>query len=114
MTPQDHFLVVAPVAPGKEPALRALLHSMNAQPGVADPSNAVVPFAQFERLHFARMVLLDDALQADLRVHGVEPTHLPTCLAFIGDCDGPADDVLADLAQRAGPGLARVFAHCEG
>jgi len=114
MTPQDHFLVVAPVAAGKEPALRALLHSMNAEPGIADPSNSVVPFAQFERLHFARLMLLDDALQADLRVHGVEPVRLPTCLAFIGDCDGPADEVLVDLARRAGPGLTRVFAHCEG
>jgi len=114
MTPQDHFLVVAPVAAGKEPALRALLHSMNAEPGMADPRNAVVPFALFERLHFARLMLLDDALQADLRAHGVEPKRLPTCLAFLGDCDGPADEVLVDLAERAGPGLARIFAHCEG
>src|SRR5450755_2022963 len=114
MTPQDHFLVVAPVAAGKEPALRALLHSMNAEPGMADPGNTVVPFAQFERLHFARLMLLDDALQADLRAHGVEPQRLPTCLAFLGDCDGSADEVLADLAERAGPGLTRVFAHCEG
>ncbi|HEX7437009.1 MAG TPA: hypothetical protein VF308_09885 [Caldimonas sp.] len=114
MTPQDHFLVVAPVAAGKEPALRALLHSMNTEPGMADPRNGVVPFAQFDRLHFARLVLLDDALQADLRVHGVEPMRLPTCLVFLADCDGPADDVLADLAERARPGLARIFAHCEG
>jgi len=94
--------------------LRTLLHSMNAEPGMADPGNGVVPFAQFDRLHFARLALLDDALQADLRAHGVEPKRLPTCLVFIGDCDGPADDVLADLAQRAGPGLARIFGHCEG
>jgi len=114
MTPQDHFLVVAPVAAGKEPALRALLQSMNAEPGMADPRNGIVPFALFERLHFARLMLLDDALQADLRAHGVEPKRLPTCLAFLGDCDGPADEVLADLAERAGPGLARIFAHCEG
>ena len=107
-------MVVAPVAAGQEPALRALLHSMNAEPGMADPRNGVVAFAQFDRLHFARLALLDDALQADLRVHGVEPKRLATCLAFIGDCDGPADEVLADLAQRAGPGLARIFAHCEG
>jgi hypothetical protein len=90
------------------------LHSMNAEPGMADPRNSVVPFALFDRLHFARLVLLDDALQADLRVHGVEPTPLPTCLVFLGDCDGSADDVLADLAERARPGLARIFAHCEG
>jgi hypothetical protein len=114
MTPQDHFLVVAPVAAGREAGLRALLHSMNAEPGMADPSNGVVPFGQFDKLHFARLALLDDALQADLRVHGVEPRRLSTCLVFIGDCDGPADEVLADLVDRARPGLARIFAHCEG
>jgi hypothetical protein len=114
MTPQDHFLVVAPIATGKEAGLRALLNSMNAEPGMADPRNDIVPFAQFDRLHFARLALLDDALQADLRAHGGEPKRLPTCLVFIGDCDGAADDVLVDLARRAAPGLARIFAHCQG
>jgi hypothetical protein len=114
MTPQDHFLVVAPIRAGQEPPLRALLHSMNAEPGIADPGNVIVPFARFERLHFARLMLLDDALQADLRIHDIEPQRLPTCLAFLGDCDGPAETMLADLAERAGPGLARVFGHCEG
>jgi hypothetical protein len=114
MTPQDHFMVVAPVAAGREAALRSLLASMNAEPGMADADNALVPFRAFERLHFARLVVLDDALQVDLEAHGVRPPHLPTYLAFIGDCDGPADEVLADLAQRAAPGLASIFAHCEG
>jgi hypothetical protein len=114
MTPQDHFLVVAPVRAGQESPLRALLHSMNAEPGVADPGNLIVPFARFERLHFVRLMLLDDALQADLRIHGEEPRRLPTCLAFMGDCDGPAGTMLADLAERAGPGLSRIFGHCEG
>ena len=106
-------MVVAPVAAGKEAGLRALLGSMNVEPGMADPRNAVVPFALFESLHFARLVLLDDALQADLKAHGVQASRLPTCLAFLADCDGPASKVLADLAERAGPGLARVFAHCD-
>jgi hypothetical protein len=87
---------------------------MNAEPGLADPGNLIVPFARFERLHFVRLMLLDDALQADLRIHGVEPRRLPTCLAFMGDCDGPAGTMLADLAERAGPGLSRIFGHCEG
>jgi hypothetical protein len=114
MTPQDRFMVVAPVAAGKEAALRALLAAMNAEPGMADPDNTVVPFRAFERLHFARLVVLDDSLQVDLEAHGVRPPRLPTYLAFVGDCDGPADEVLADLAQRAAPGLGRIFAHCEG
>jgi hypothetical protein len=114
MTPQDHFMVVAPIAAGREADLRALLSSMNAAPGVADPRNPIVPFGAFARLHFARLVVLDDALEVDLRAYGVEPPRLPTYLAFIGDCDGPADDALADLAQRAGAGLARIFGHCAG
>ena len=52
-------MVVAPVAAGKEPALRALLAAMNSAPGIADPRNALVPFGAFEQLHFARLVVLD-------------------------------------------------------
>jgi len=107
-------MVVAPVAAGREADLRALLASMNSVPGLADPRNAVVPFAEFEKLHFARLALLDDALNVDLQVYGVEPPRLPTVLVFIGDCDGAADAALADLAARAGSGLARIFGHCEG
>ncbi len=113
MTPQSCFNIVAPVAPGRESALRDLLAAMNRLPGMADPDNAVLPFGAFETLHFARLVLIDDALMADLRVHGVEPPRLPTCLVLLGDCDGPARDCLAALAQHAGDGLRRLFAHCD-
>ena len=114
MTPQSHFMVVAPLAVGCEPGLRTLLESMNIQPGMADRLGALLPFGLFERLHFARLVLLDDELQADMTTYGLPRPHLPTCLAFMGDCDGPARAFLADLAQRAGDGLRRVFSHCEG
>ena len=114
MTPQAHFMVVAPLAEGCEPGLRTLLESMNIQPGMADRLGALLPFGSFERLHFARLVLLDDELQADMTAYGLPRSHLPTCLAFMGDCDGPARTFLADLAQRAGDGLRRIFSHCEG
>jgi hypothetical protein len=107
-------MVIAPLAAGSEPGLRTLLSSMNAAPGKVDPRNAVLPFGAFERLHFARLVLLDDALQADLEAHGLPRPRLPTCLAFMGDCDGPAREFLVDLVQRAGDGLRRIFSHCEG
>ena len=107
-------MLIAPMADGAEGALRLLLAAMNAEPGMADPHNAVVPFGEFERLHFARFVLLDDELQADLAAHSVRWAHLPTSLSFMGDCDGLADEMLADLAQRAGDGLRRIFGHCEG
>ena len=114
MTPQSHFMVVAPLAEGSEPGLRTLLEAMNTQPGMADPQAALLPFGSFDQLHFARLMLLDDELQADMTAHGLPPPHLPVCLAFMGDCDGPARSFLADLAQRAGDGLRRIFSHCEG
>ena len=107
-------MVVAPLRQGSETGLRALLASMNANPGMADPHNELLPFGAFERLHFARLVLLDDDLQADLAAHGLPRLRLPTCLAFLGDCDGPAHGFLSELVQRAGDGLRRIFAHCEG
>ncbi|MEO5797362.1 MAG: hypothetical protein ABIP34_21260 [Rhodoferax sp.] len=114
MTPQSYFMVVAPLAAGREADLRTLLASMNTQPGLADPHNTLLPFGLFTQLHFARFVLLDDALQADLTTLGLPRPRLPTTLAFMGDCDGSAHACLDLMAQRAGPGLCSIFAHCEG
>ncbi|HEY4079365.1 MAG TPA: hypothetical protein VGM81_01605 [Burkholderiaceae bacterium] len=114
MTPQDHFTLVAPLARGREEDLRRLLETLNTAPGVADPHHALLPFGDFKQLHFARLVLIDDALQSDLRLLGQTPAPLPTLLVLMGDCDGPAQDCLADMAERAAMGLRRLFSHCEG
>ena len=50
----------APILPERETELRQLLESMTHGPGQADPNNALLPFAEFETLHFARFVILDD------------------------------------------------------
>ena len=113
MTPQDCFTVVAPLARGREADLRRLLDSMNVKPGVADPYNTLLPFGEFEQLHFARLVVLDDALQEDLQALGEPRRRLPIVLALMGDCDGRARDCLAAMVQRARPGLCRLFSHCE-
>jgi hypothetical protein len=107
-------MLIAPVVVGRELDLRALLDTMNSEPGMADPRNAVLPFGAFERLHFARLVLLDDALQSDLEILKLPRPRLPTYLAFLGDCDGPAREFLADMVRYAGEGLRRIFSHCEG
>jgi hypothetical protein len=107
-------MVVAPLSAGREGDLRLLLASMNVRPGVVDPHNPVVPFAQFDRLHFARLIILADSTLDDIREHGVPPPAVVTSLAFLGDCDGESADFLADLVQRAGNGLRRIFSHCEG
>lgn len=107
-------MLVAPLAAGREASLRALLASMNATPGTAEPRNTVLPFARFERLHFARLVLLDDALQSDLDLLGVARQRLPTYLSIMFDCDGPAQEMLAEWVEHAGAGLRRILDHCAG
>ena len=115
MTPQSSFTVLAPLAAGREAELRSLLASMNRQPGVVDPANGVVAFGAFDRLHFARFVILADQTLADITTaYGLPPPAVTIYLAFLVDCDGPAGDFLAELVERAGAGLRRVFAHCEG
>ena len=101
MTPQSQFMLVAQVTPGRERGLRELLETMNSKPGMADPANAVLPFGQFERLHFARLAVLDDPTLDDIEAYSVPRPSLPVYLAFIVSCDGPAGECLADLAQRA-------------
>ncbi|MFL6604215.1 MAG: hypothetical protein ACJ8R9_23185 [Steroidobacteraceae bacterium] len=114
MTPQSQFTVVARLAAGREPALRALLATMSSVPGVADPRNCLVPFAEFAQLHFARFVVLNDPTLGDIEAYGVPRPNLPSYLAFVGDCDGPSRECLALMVQRAGAGLTQVFTHCEG
>ena len=114
MTPQSHFVVVAAIAPGREAGLRKLLGTMNVKPGVVDPANAVLPFAEFSRLHFARFAVLGDATMADLEAFGLPRPRVPIYLVFMGDCDGSGQEQLAELAQHAGEGLRRIFSHCKG
>jgi hypothetical protein len=105
-------MVVAPIEKGRVAALRALLATMNVRPGVYNPENPLVPFHVFDRLHFVRFVILDDATLDDVVVYGVPRRNIPISLAFLGDCDGPAHDFLADLVDRAGDGLRQVFSYC--
>jgi len=114
MMPQSTFMIVAPVAAERVGDLRAILESMNVESGVADPANPVVPFGQFDRLHVARLVIVEAKTSDDLRAHGVAPRPWPPTLVFLGDCDGPYRTFLAELAVRAGPGLRKIFSHCEG
>ena len=114
VTPQSHFMVVAPLANNREGDLRNLLSSMNSRPGVVKPDNAIIPFKQFSRLHFARFLILADQTLDDIREYQVPAPHASTSLAFLGDCDGDGDEFLTDLVDRAGNGLRQIFSHCEG
>ena len=114
MTPQSNFMVLAPIIPERETELRQLLDSMNLGPGQVDPNNALLPFAQFDTLHFARFVILDDKTTEDVRVYGLPPRSYPLYLAFLGDVDGDAEAFLGKLIKRAGEGLGKLFSCCQG
>lgn len=117
MIAQSNFMIAAPINPGREAELRALLLSMNKLPGFADPHNVLVPFAEFDTIHFARFVILKDETVDDLAEFygpaGAFP-DAPVYLAFLGDCDGPAEALLRNLANRAEAGLRKIFSYCEG
>jgi hypothetical protein len=114
MTPQSNFMVLAPINRERETELRQLLDSMNQAPGRVDPNNELIPFAEFDTLHFARFVILDDKTTEDVRVYGLAPRKYPLYLAFLGDVDGDVNAFLGKLIKRAGRGLVKIFSCCEG
>ena len=114
MTPQSSFMILTTILPARETELRRLLATMNHEPGVFNPANALLPFGQFNTLHFARILILDDQTTNDITVYGMPRVEFPTYLAILGDCDGPADQFLAEMVQVAGIGLRSLLEHCDG
>jgi hypothetical protein len=113
MTPQSNLMVVAPVAAQRLAELRQLLAGMNRSPGMVDPGNSLVPFERFDRLHFARIVILDDLTRDDIKVYGLTPRTYPLYLAFLCDFDGDYGTFLSEMVRQAGSGLRQIFSCCE-
>lgn len=114
MTAQSSFMVAAPIDPKTVGSLRTLLDTMNFAPGLVNPANSIIPFAEFENLHFARIVILDDQTLDDIRLYGSPRQEYPVYLALLCDFDGHPAEFLNDLVTRARPGLQRIFSHCDG
>lgn len=100
--------------PGQIDKLRELLAKMNNMPGHADPANSLVPFDRFDRLHVARFVIIESDILDEIKAFGKTPRPWKPSLAFIGDFDGDRNSFLAELVERAGPGLKEIFSYCEG
>jgi hypothetical protein len=114
MTPQDSIIIVAEVRAGHIDDLRSCLARMTfpERTGFADPANRLVPFGEFKTIHFARLaVLADNTLEDRAKYYPQLPCKEPTYLCFMVDCDGDADELLAQIAQKSG-GLAEIFGHC--
>lgn len=107
-------MVLAPIVPWREQELRGLLTSMMEGPGRVNPNNALIPFAKFENLHFARLLILDDKTTGDVRVYGLQPKNYPLYLAFLGDIDGDEESFLTELVKVAESGLRKLFSCCTG
>jgi hypothetical protein len=112
MTPQSNVMILAAIDPQREMELRALLDSMNREPGTIDPLNALVPFGKLDQLHFARIVILDDQTLDDITVYRLPRVNYPKYLAILCDFDGPAEAFLNELVRCAGDGLRRIFSQC--
>ena len=114
MIPQDRFFILAKVRPACLGALRSQLSTMRrrGKTGMADPTNALVPFGNYAAIHFARFVVLEDHSLNDRRAFGMPVSDQPIYLCFMADCDGPADKLLEQLAQNT-DGLRDIFRHCE-
>ena len=114
MTPQESFIVVAEIQADRIDKLRECLAKMTfpERTGFADPANRLVPFKQFETIHFARFaVLADNTLEERAEYYPQLPCTEPTYLCFMADCDGDADELLARIVREAG-GLPEIFGHC--
>jgi hypothetical protein len=107
-------MVAAPIAAGREVELRALLATMNASPGVANPANDLIAFERLAALHVARFVILQDETVGDIAAYGGSFPDAPTYLVFLGDCDGSADALLQAAVSESAPGLRRIFGCCAG
>lgn len=118
MTPQSNFMIAAPIDMEQIDDLKDVLGQMNLSGalGMADPDNPLIPFGQFDTLHYARFVIVDDQTLGDFACLKLPIPSYPITLAFIGDCDGPAEDFLAALVAHpaASEGLRKIFAYCAG
>src|SRR3954451_13326784 len=113
MTPQSGFMVIAPIVAQREAELRRLLAAMNDAPGQLNVEGCAIRFDQFEELHVARLLIVDDRTVGDNAVYGVSSPVYPLYLAFLGDVDGGGDRFLEQVASRAPAGLCALFSCCE-
>ena len=103
MPHQEALTIVAAITPGEAEAVKRVLGAI---PDHVDGWD-VIPFQRLARVHFARVVVFDEARHHD-------GTPIPAQLSLMTDVDAPLDAHLRDLATTAGTGLDALFSRCEG
>jgi len=106
---QGALTLVTRIAAGRTEPLRALLASIDFDDAANThvETNPHIPFPDLTRVHFARWLIFDEAVD----VRG-EP--IPASLVFSSNYDEPRGAHLRELIENAGPGLDRIYEHCEG
>lgn len=95
---QSILTVVADVDPSSTDSLRATIAVIHDDPA----GNVLIPFSQFDTLHFASLVLADG------------PKLDPPKLILECNVDGAVDTWLATLVEAARPGINALFGACTG
>ncbi|HLZ07112.1 MAG TPA: hypothetical protein VKT80_00870, partial [Chloroflexota bacterium] len=103
MIDQVALTIVAPIKSGLKEDLRQLLQEIGKDPA----NNDLLPFAKLSGTHFARLFILEEAI--DLNGAPIAPY-----LVYLSDVDAPLDRHLDELVGTMGAGIDRMFAHCEG
>jgi hypothetical protein len=106
-------MYAAPLRPGAASTVHALLETMNKQPGIYDPANALIPLHTFAQVHFARVLVVRDLAAEDRAVYGLPITGLPDYLIFLAEIDGEEAVFREELARVAESGLRTLCVHCE-
>ncbi|MEW6491098.1 MAG: hypothetical protein AB1589_00905 [Cyanobacteriota bacterium] len=103
MPHQEALTVLAKIKPGETDNLKNLLGSIREN----RKREPIIPFNQFNTIHFARLMILDQTEDLDGNI--IQPQ-----LAFLSNFDAPLDRHLQDLATIAGESFDLIFSHCEG
>ncbi|HEV3050869.1 MAG TPA: hypothetical protein VGX50_11190, partial [Longimicrobium sp.] len=120
-TRQGSLLVMAPIRTDQYEPLKKVLAEIAKPPAGEDIElNPVIPFLKLRTVHFARLLLHAESPSDDAPIPSVNGKPqvrggpIPAKLLLATDFDGPLQAHLEELLDVAGPGLDRVFAHCEG
>jgi hypothetical protein len=90
---------------GRVDELRGVLKDMGGWDGAGTVPR--VPFPELSGVHFARLLLFEDARDLDGEL-------IPASLVFMSEVDSPLKRHLDELAEAGGPALDAVFGLCEG
>ncbi|MGH2944095.1 MAG: hypothetical protein ACRDLN_15110 [Solirubrobacteraceae bacterium] len=97
------LLVLTPICPGEEDALRACLEGL-------DPQDS--PLAKLPRTHMARWIVVADMPSPPGR-HVRDPLG-GQFLLFTSNFDGDVDSYLHELCELMAPEAAAIWSHCVG